>query len=114
MSSVEFDRPRFWLTRLEDLETRDGSPLTVARARLARRLGVPLGTLENIKRGRSKGVRGWVESRLRDAVISALEAEVRTLSHEIDIARRTGLGPSEDQIREAETALEQARRLLGK
>lgn len=37
--------------------------------RVARRLGVAPGTLWNIRKGRTKGIRAWVEQRLRAAVI---------------------------------------------
>lgn len=78
-----------WVRSLENRETeRTGLALPEARKAVARRLGVPAGTLSSLRRGRIKGVRSWVEDRLRDGLIAALEAEMRKTANELENLRR--------------------------
>ena len=78
---------RQWATELEDRErARSRTPLITARRAVANRVGVPAGTLENIRRGRSKGVRAWVAEKIRSAIVAEMEREVERLTHEIFLA----------------------------
>ena len=92
---------RNWVEKLEKTEAaRTGVPVTVARRAVARRLGVSPGTVENIRRGRTKGVRAWIADRVANAVIREIEAEIRGLSHELQIARQCGGRTGEGEINE--------------
>ncbi|MFO1147768.1 MAG: hypothetical protein U1E62_05260 [Alsobacter sp.] len=104
---------REWVGRLEGIEARkSGRGMPAAREALARRLGVPAGTLENIRRGRSKGIRAWLDERIRAAVIRELTTEILRLEHEVQVARQCGAHPGSTEILEAEAALEKARASL--
>lgn len=85
-----------------------------ARERVASRLGVAPGTLENLLRGRLKAVASYVRDRLRSAVIRQLEAEIQRLEHELAVARLGALGPTDDDVAQAEAALEKARAFLNR
>lgn len=114
VSSIAFDETASALARrLEDRERfRCGVSLPVARAAVARRLGVAPGTLERMRAGRTKGVRGWIAERLRAALIAELEADVARAQHELTVLRATPGRLAEDQAREVEAALAEARRTL--
>jgi transcriptional regulator with XRE-family HTH domain len=102
-----------WVERLLRAERRRSGVSTVlARRRVARKLGVAPGTIENIQRGRSKGLRGWVIERIRAAVIEALNQEIAGAQHELELARQSRGGPCTPEIAAVEAAVEQARRLL--
>ena len=102
-----------WVRRLEDAETeRTGLALPEARKALARRIGVPTGTLSSLRRGRIKGVRSWVEDRLRDGLIAALEAEMRATQNELDDLRRRDPRAAAAEIRAIDAVLAAARSRL--
>ena len=91
MSAIEFDdSARKWARLLEDRETGRGHPLPVARQTLARRIGVSAGTLENLRRGRIKGVRAFVFEKIRLAYLAELQRQKELLRHEIAIAQAKG------------------------
>lgn len=85
------------------------------RSRIARRLGVSTGTVENFQRGRLKFLER-IELKIEAAFIRLLEAEIRKATDELKIARATRVGVDGAAISEAETALrarmEEARRAL--
>jgi hypothetical protein len=92
---------RHWVEKLEKTEAaRTGVPVVVARRAVARRLGVAPGTIENLRRGRTKGVRAWIAERVANAVIREIEAELRGLNHELQCARQCGARAGESQIHE--------------
>jgi transposase-like protein len=102
-----------WAARLEDGEKdRTGHPLAVARQAVARRLKIPPGTLENLRRGRSKGVRIWIYETLRAAMVRELEQEQRRLDHELEILRQMGGGAVSGSIGEMEKHLEAVKGLI--
>lgn len=106
---------REWVGRLETSEARrSGSGLGQARQVVARKLGLPGGTLENIRRGRTKGIRSWIEERIRTAVIRELEKEIVGLEHELQMARQCGAHAGSPEILSAEAAIASARRALTK
>ena len=99
--------------RLEDRErSRSCVSLPVARLAVARRTGVAVGTLENLRRGRIKGVREWVAERLRAALISELEAELARTEHELSILRASRRRVDQGQIVEVEASLAALRETL--
>lgn len=99
--------------RLEDRERQRSSvSLPVARQAVARRTGVPAGTLENLRRGRIKGVREWVADRLRSALISELEAEFARTEHELAFLRASHRRVDQGQIVQVEASLAALRETL--
>jgi hypothetical protein len=92
MSAFDLDqRARGFALLLENWEaSRSGVSIAKARTTLARRLGIPAGTLENLRRNRLKGVRGWVSDKLESGVINAAEHEIQRWQHVREMARRGG------------------------
>lgn len=98
---------------LEDAEARRLGIKTVeARSRIAGRIGVSPGTLENIRRLRTKIVPNWLMNRIRAELISVLQTEMRRLEHEIQIARQSGSDGRDDALAAAETYLATTREIL--
>ena len=116
MSSLAFDDDtRALVRRLERSEgERTGNKLVVVRESLARRLGTLPGTVENLSRGRAKGVRGWLRRRIEIAVISELGAEIGRLEAERTVLVASGHHLACEQVSEIETHLAAVRHLLGK
>ena len=112
MASEEMDKmsadvlARHWVTRLEAREARKtGTTLPRARAIVARRLGVAPGTLENLRRGRTNGVRAWLAEKIAQAVVREIINEIRGLEHELAVARQCGARAGGDEIAEIEAGL---------
>lgn len=102
-----------FVTRLERLEAeRQGRRVVDIRPDLARVLRTAPGTLANIRKQRRKVIPRWLLQAIRDAMIRALQAEVRALEHEIAIARQIGLDPREDAFQQAQASLDAAKALL--
>lgn len=97
---------RNWVTRLEQREARTaGTTLAHARTTVARRLGVAPGTIENLRRGRTNGVRAWLAEKIAQAVVREILTEIRGLEHELALARQCGARAGGDEIAEIETGL---------
>jgi hypothetical protein len=75
-------------------------------------MGVPAGTLASLRWGRVKAVRAWVEAAVRRFAVNQLEAEIRRLTHELDLVRQVSSRPDDDAIFAAQAALDTARRLI--
>lgn len=102
-----------WTRVLEKAEARRlGVPEVEARKSLARKLKASPGTLENIRRLRTKLVPHWLMAKIRGEFIAALQSEIQRLEHEINIARQTGLDVRDDTLVAAETQLAKAREIL--
>ena len=98
---------------IEDQEARRlGIPITSARSRVANRIGVAPGTLENLRRLRTKIVPSWMMNRIRAEFIAVLQSEIQRLEHEIQIARQTGTDHRDDLLASAETQLAAARQVF--
>jgi hypothetical protein len=98
---------------IEDQEARRlGVPVTAARSRVASRIGVAPGTLENLRRLRTKIVPNWLMNRIRAEFILVLQSEIQRLEHEIHIARQTGVDHRDDMLASAETQLQTARQIF--
>jgi len=106
MSSATIeDTARYWTRELEAKEAkRSGVSIRNARKTVARRAGVSPGTLENIKLGRTKGVRAFVFEKIRAAFMREAENEIRRLQHEMDMARQIGLDANCNEVREIEAS----------
>ena len=112
MASKERDKmtadvlARQWVTRLEAREARaTGATLPAARAAVARRLGVAPGTLENLRRGRTSGVRAWLAEKIAQAVVREIINEIQGLEHELAVARQCGARAGGSEIAEIEAGL---------
>ncbi len=81
---TEDDLAKGWAASLEEREQRrSGLSRIMARKRVANRIGVSPGTLENLHRDRIKGVRGWVLMKLRAAALADLQREIEAHQHEL-------------------------------
>lgn len=103
---------RFASSLVEKEAKRLGVTRPEAEKKLANRLGVSPGTLENIRRLRTKIVPNWLMNKVRIELIAVLQLEMLRLEHEISTARQTGLGNHDDAIIAAETQLAKARQAL--
>jgi hypothetical protein len=113
-STAYVENAQSWARTLEDREAaRAGVRLHDAREAVARRVIVPTGTLENLRKGRLKAIAVHVYDRLRSGLIRELEAEVRHLEHELQILRATGADPRENEIAAVVASLQHARQALG-
>lgn len=95
MSAAAFvDRAREWERALVTREaTRSGLPSNAARVKVAHKVGALPGTLENLRRGRLKEVAAHLYAGLHAGVVAELEAELRHVQHELNLARQAGLDP---------------------
>ena len=102
MTTAAYDeRARGWVTRLERAEkARTGCDLDEERETVASRLGVLPGSLENLRRGRTKGIRGWIYERLRAAMIVQLQHEIAAQKHELEMLIQGGSRPDSGEIQE--------------
>jgi hypothetical protein len=114
MTSAEIDlEASTWARYLEaHVAYRTSVPLRIAREMVARKIGVQPGTLENLRRGRTKGIRVWIAERIRAAVVKELEAEINRLTHDLEMARASGVRVGSTEIIAAETALARAREVI--
>ena len=112
-TAVYDERARGWVARLERAEkARSGTDLDEARGEVATRLGVLPGTLENLRRRRTKGVRGWVYQRLRAAMIVQLQHEIAAQSHGLEMLVQGGARPDSREVQEVQTSLAALHRAL--
>lgn len=112
MSALELSA-RDWASALEEREqTRSGVSRPNARRSVARRIGVAPGSLENLCRGRSKGVRAYLYEAIRAAFIRECEHEMARLAHELEMARQAGLRSDSDEIGEIEAHFAAIKELL--
>ena len=102
-----------WARDLEDREARRVGSLPAARKALARKTGIAAGTFENLRKGRLKGVKGWIVERLRSAVIKELTLEIERCAHAIQVARQVGVDPRSDEMAALESAMCRAKELMG-
>lgn len=112
-ASADIATAEKWTRVLEEKEARRlGVPAKDARKSLARKLKASPGTLENIRRFRTKLVPHWLMARIRGEFIAALQMEIQRLEHEIHLARQTGMDNRDDALSAAEAQLQSARQIL--
>lgn len=97
---------------LERKERARGLSITDARSAVASRLGIGIGTFENLVRERVKRVDAFVRDRLQALLIRELEAEITRLTHELEMARQSGTHLASQQMGEIEAHLAAAKSLL--
>ena len=114
MSATTSDRlARDWARKLEDREAaRMGVSIGTARKRVASKTGIAIGTLENLRRDRLKGVREWVYKRLQAALVTELRREHQALTNELEFLERHGKDSDGNQMAEIAADLEKVRRAL--
>lgn len=102
-----------YIRSLEKSEARHyGIKESRARAKIAGRIGVSPGTLENFRRLRTKIVPNWLMSRIRSELIAVLQSEIQRLEHEVHLARQTGIDHRDDDLQAAEAQVEAAKEIL--
>lgn len=94
MSSLDYGQYQRVVRWMEDEEARKRDlPVTAVRRILAREMGIPVGTLEYIRRGRLKGLQSRVERAIDEALIRFLKRQHDGISHELELAKaRVGRG----------------------
>lgn len=98
---------------IEDAEAEKlGVRVSEARKILARRLRTSPGTLENIRRLRTKIVPNWLMARIKAEFVSVLQAEINRLEHEITIANQTGAHHSSDALQAAQAQMVAAKEIM--
>ena len=95
-------------------QERLGGCAETALARVARRVRATPGAFANIVRMRVQRVRDDVRQRIIAAALADIEQEIARLEHDQRLLATLGFGPSHDDYREAETALETARACLAR
>lgn len=109
------DDPMAALAIAQNLERRERtrvSTVKLARQRLADKLRIGAGALENIIRGRAKRIDAAIRDRLQALLIRELEAEIKRLQHELEIHRQCGMSLGGEQVSEVEAYLAKATALL--
>lgn len=102
------------VSTLEDREAkRLGVSVLDARAKIADRLKIAPGSLENIRRQRVTSPRATLLDKIRNLFIAELTAEIRRLEHEILLATRGGLDIDSTEMVAAQAHLEAAKKLIG-
>jgi hypothetical protein len=113
-AATDIDAVHRFARTLEDAEAkRLGLTLTEARPYLARRLRTSPGTLENIRRLRTKIVPAWLMARIKAEFVSLLQSEIVRLEHEIHCAQQTGESPADDTLIAAHAQVAAVREILG-
>jgi len=114
MLSVSLDDDaRKWAERLEERESASsGLSLALARQRVGRRIGVAVGTLENLRRGRLKGLKAQILERIRVAFITDLEIQMKALAYDLENAKKCTVEHDGAAVRAAEALLDHAKEAI--
>jgi hypothetical protein len=101
------------LSRLEAIRAlRSSASIAHARASIARETRIAAGTLENIKRQRTKGVRGWIADTIRGALVRELQREIERLNHELQTLLQRGVDHREPEMAEVQSLIVRVRQSL--
>lgn len=112
-ATADIDTAQRLVVRIENTTAeRRNQRVSEVRPDIARRLRTAPGTLENIRRSRSKIIPSWLMERIRAEFVSILQSEIQGLEHEIQLARQTGADYRSDALASAETQLAAARQIL--
>jgi hypothetical protein len=102
-----------WLTLAEDTRARQtGFTVSDVRDSFASKLKVPAKTLRLIRGEKRKSVPHFLMSGIRNLLIEVLHAEIRSLEHEIAVARQVGMDCREDAFEQASASIAAARKIL--
>lgn len=97
---------------LERKERQRVSSVKAARLRLADKLRIGVGSLENIIRGRVKRIDASIRDRLQALLVRELEGEIQRLTHELEMARQCGSHLASDEVGAIESHLAAAKAIL--
>lgn len=95
-------------------QVRNGLSVPAATKRVAARIKTTVNTIDGILRERTKRVCTDLRARIVTAALSDIEKQIEQLSHEKRLLEAMGFGPSHDDYRDAEDALETARACLAR
>lgn len=99
--------------RAEDLEAkRRGESVRNARIVLARRIGVGPGTLRNVRKQRRQSIPAWMMAAIRRVLVEVLQAEIRSLQHELHLHLQTSSDHRSHALDEAQARLAEAKAIL--
>lgn len=102
-----------WVVSLEDVEAeRSSVKVKLARQMVARRVGVSPGTLENLRKGRTKRPAFDVVELIRAEFVREAQRQVSAWEHRLQIAKQAGAHPVSSAMAEAMAHLQTAKRLL--
>lgn len=108
--AATYQRAVAWIE--DDAARRHGMPVKAVRAMVARDMGLAPGTLENVRKGRTKGLRGWIERKIDEALVRALERRIAALSHELALAKARGVAGDRRAVGPLVAAREELAQLL--
>lgn len=111
-AAADVQRASELLGRIETVELGYYGSRSTARDRLADRLRAAPGTLENIRRLRSKVIPSWLMDRLRAELVAVLAREVRKLEAEIQVHQQAGTRHSDDDLLAAQAQTASLRKFL--
>lgn len=116
MSAVAYlENARGWARRLEEHEAEQAALDRVSDARpiVARKTGVPIGTLRNLRENRLKSISAYAYDRLNRAAAHLLERQLARLTHELHLTRQQGLDPRSNAVAAVEQDIARVRASLG-
>ena len=112
-ATADLSTAHHFVTKIEDAEAkRKNLTVTDVRPLVASRLKTSPGTLENIRRFRSKVIPNWLMERIRAEFVAVLQNEIQGLEHEVHLARQIGSNYRDDTLASAEAQLAAAREIL--
>jgi hypothetical protein len=97
---------------LERIERSKGSTVEQARRRIASKVRIGVGSVENIIRDRVKRVDEKIRDRLFALFVREIEAEIARLTHDLEMVRTSGVGLSSQHVGEIEAHLSAVKSLL--
>jgi hypothetical protein len=97
---------------LERIERSKGSTIEQARRRIASKVRIGVGSVENIIRDRVKRVDEKIRDRLFALFVREIEAEIARLTHDLEMVRQSSGGLSSQHVGEIEAHLSAVKSLL--
>jgi len=112
-ATADLSTAHHFVTKIENAEAkRKNLPVIDVRPLVASKLKTSPGTLENIRRFRSKVIPNWLMQRIRAEFVAVLQNEIQGLEHEVHLARQIGSNYRDDTLASAEAQLAAAREIL--
>jgi hypothetical protein len=103
---------RTMLLNIEQVRCSSGSTRAVARAGMARELGIGPGTLENLIRDRVKTVSADNAANIIALWVKTIEAKIAQLEHQRRLAHEVGMDLDASHVGRLDAHLDAARALL--
>ena len=112
-ATADLSTAHHFVKKIEDTEAkRKNKTVDEVRPLIAHKLKTAPGTLENIRRFRSKVIPNWLMQRIRAEFVAVLQDEIQGLEHEVHLARQIGSNYRDDTLASAEAQLAAAREIL--